>query len=81
MLLRRQQPLLPTEGMTEMTTKWLNTAQVAEIIGVPKRTLEGWRQKGTGPAWKRFPNRAVMYRLDKLEEWTETLPSSEDKAA
>lgn len=67
--------------MRVMTPKWLNTAQVAEIIGVPKRTLEGWRQKGIGPAWKRFPNRAIMYRLDRLDEWAETLPSSDDLAA
>ena len=61
-------------------SKWLNTAQVAELLGIPKRTLEGWRQKGIGPAWKRFPNRAVMYRADHVEAWTETLPSAEQAA-
>ncbi len=46
----------------------LSTAEAAAVLGVPHRTLEGWRLRGTGPRFVRMP-RAVRYRRSDLDAW------------
>jgi DNA-binding transcriptional MerR regulator len=42
--------------------KLIDTARVAEIFGVPERTVRVWRTKdGMGPSWAKF-GRHVKYR-------------------
>lgn len=46
----------------------LTTDDVAEYLGVPKRTLEQWRVKKYGPPSVRLGKHA-RYPEDKLLEW------------
>jgi len=44
-------------------------AEVALILGVSTRTLEGWRLRGGGPAFVQISARACRYRRSVLEAW------------
>ena len=45
-----------------------NTVEAAKYLGVSSRTLERWRQNGTGPYFIR-PGYRVVYRLIDLKQW------------
>ena len=44
-------------------------SEVAAILGVSVRTLEGWRLRGGGPAFVQISARACRYRKFTLEAW------------
>lgn len=44
-------------------------AEVAFILGVSRRTLEGWRMRGDGPRFVQISARACRYRRSILEAW------------
>ena len=44
-------------------------SEVAAILGVSVRTLEGWRLRGGGPAFVQISARACRYRRSILEIW------------
>ena len=48
--------------------------QVAELLQVPPRTLEEWRQTGTGPPWRRV-GKHVRYLRTEVLAWFEGLDS------
>jgi predicted site-specific integrase-resolvase len=48
----------------------LDTARVAEILGVSRPTLERWRTQGVGPRFVRH-GRWIRYRLRDLEDFLE----------
>lgn len=57
---------------------YLTTAQVAQRVGISRRTVKRWRNEGAGPVFVR-PNgrRMVRYRESDVEAWlssTETHP-------
>ena len=43
--------------------------EVAVILGVSRRTLEGWRLRGDGPAFVQISARACRYRRSVLLAW------------
>lgn len=45
-----------------------STEQLAEHLGVPVKTLELWRYKGTGPKYLRV-GKYVRYRWADVETW------------
>ena len=53
----------------EHPSSLLLPAEVALILGVSRRTLEGWRLRGGGPAFVLISARACRYRRSVLEEW------------
>lgn len=61
-------------SMSTPTTlpRLLSTAELAEYLGMPVRTLEGWRSRAGGPPFVYF-GRQVWYREDSLVEWLQTL--------
>ncbi len=44
-------------------------AEVALILGVSRRTLEGWRLRGGGPVFVQISARACRYRRSALNAW------------
>ncbi len=44
-------------------------AEVALMLGVSVRTLEGWRLRGGGPAFVQISARACRYRRSILAAW------------
>lgn len=47
----------------------LDTAAVAEILGITPGTLRKWRCKGIGPAYVRLSHSKVRYRVVDLDKW------------
>ena len=52
--------------------KLLSTKQVAVMAGVSIRTVEGWRQHGGGPAFRKSGSGIVRYRLADVQHWLDT---------
>ncbi len=42
--------------------------QVAAHLGISPRTLQGHRQRGSGPPFRKW-NRSVFYVLEEVEAW------------
>lgn len=49
---------------------YLKEAAAAERLGVRPRSLQRWRQLGTGPAFTRMGPRLIAYRESDLDSWT-----------
>jgi len=55
-----------------MDGDYLDTEEAAKVLKVSKRTLEGWRRAGGGPAWTRLsnaPNGLIRYTREAIDEW------------
>lgn len=50
----------------ENPNKMLRTDEAAEMIGVDRKTLEGWRYRGVGPSFIRLSKRCVKYRMGDM---------------
>jgi len=48
----------------------LTPVEVAELLQVPVRTLEEWRQKNSGPPWRKV-GRHIRYQYIKVMDWFE----------
>jgi len=46
----------------------LTQADVAELLGVTERCIEGWRVRGGGPRYVRC-GRLARYRREDVERW------------
>ncbi len=49
----------------------VGTTEAARLLGVQRKTLEGWRRNGSGPPFRKF-GAAVRYSLSELEEWAQS---------
>ena len=54
--------------MTERDTKYLDTREAADFLGLSNRTLDRYRVTGEGPAFHKFGSR-IRYALADLEAW------------
>ncbi len=55
--------------------RWLNTAQVAELISVTPRTIKAWRELKEGPPYSRMRDSdrsPVRYQAKLVIEWMES---------
>lgn len=59
---------------------WLSNEDLAERYGVAVATVRGWRNRGTGPAGRRFGG-AVRYSLSDVEAWELTQPTTQSTPA
>lgn len=46
----------------------LNEVELASLLNMSERTLQGWRLKGRGPAFMKFGG-SVRYASDIVEAW------------
>ncbi len=65
-------------GMRTDTTvrRLLSVDEVAEVLGVPVKTLYQWRHKGVGPLGLRI-GRHLRYRAADVWEWIERRAAEE----
>lgn len=56
------------EIRVEIEPAFLTQAEVARLLGVPERTLEGWRLTRSGPPWLKL-GRHVKYDRDEAFSW------------
>lgn len=54
--------------MTTQTQQLLDTAAVAEWLGVPVRTLDQWAYRKVGPRFHKL-GRHRRYRVADVEQW------------
>lgn len=61
---------LASNSPTDQTARQqlLSPADVAAYLGVPLRTVYGWRSRGGGPRGYRV-GRHVRYRVDEVDAW------------
>ena len=50
------------------TDALLTIEDLANYLGVPKRTIEGWRYRGIGPVGMKLGGH-VRYRMQEGEKW------------
>ncbi len=50
---------------------WLSPAQAAAYTGLPEKTLEEYRRKGTGPQFSRV-GKHVRYKRRHIDNWLES---------
>lgn len=65
-----------TEPATPATVddeKWLTTADLAQRLQIPRKTLAGWACYGTGPIYARL-GRHRRYRLADIRAWEDQQP-------
>lgn len=51
---------------------WLSPPQLAVYVGLPEKTLEEYRRKGTGPAYSRV-GKHVRYNRHDADAWLRSL--------
>lgn len=49
---------------------FFNTKQLADLLGVPRSTVEYWRGTGAGPRYSRL-GRHVRYAAADVRDWAE----------
>ena len=54
--------------MSNDESGFFDTRRAADYLGLSRRTLDGYRVSGDGPAFHRFGNR-VRYRRPNLDAW------------
>lgn len=59
---------------TNNCDRYLKQAEVAELLNVNGRTLEGWRWRNVGPRFYRL-NGCVRYRQSDVQKWAEQFSS------
>lgn len=50
------------------TARLLTTEALAELVGVEVRTIERWREAGTGPPFMMF-GRTIRYHPTRVQAW------------
>jgi predicted DNA-binding transcriptional regulator AlpA len=48
-----------------------SSAEVAEVLGIPEKTLREWRSRGIGPEYLKV-GRYVRYRWSAVNAWLDT---------
>ena len=51
--------------------EWQSPETAAKYLDTSVNTLNDWRAKGTGPAFKRVGQRMVRYARTDLDQWLE----------
>lgn len=54
-----------------MTMALMNTRELAEWLGVPTRTVDTWRTRGSGPPYVKV-GRYVRYDTRTVDKWLAT---------
>ena len=49
-------------------THYLNSQQVAQLLGLAANTLAKWRLSGIGPRYSKL-GRRVVYQRSEIDEW------------
>lgn len=47
----------------------LTTGDVARYLGLKRRTIVSWREKGRGPQYIRISSRCIRYEVDAVLKW------------
>ena len=57
--------------MDQSQDKLLIQREVADLLCISQRTLEGWRVRGCGPAYIQISPRCIRYRMSDVMAFVE----------
>jgi predicted DNA-binding transcriptional regulator AlpA len=57
-----------SNALADHEQAYLNEVELAEWLNISRRTLQGWRLRGGGPAYEKF-GRSVRYGISKVRAW------------
>jgi predicted DNA-binding transcriptional regulator AlpA len=66
------------QGGTVAEDRLLTTAEVARLLGLQPDTIKLWRYRKTGPAFYRFGEGRIRYRLSDVEDYLAALRVERD---
>lgn len=64
---------LRTPPVEQKEDDLLTVAQVLDLLQVPRRTWQRWRELEIGPACLKLPNRELRVRRSALTEWLDNM--------
>lgn len=56
-----------------ITRRFLTERDLASMLNVSVKTIQGWRFRAKGPPWRKFCG-AVRYDAGAVEQWAESQP-------
>ena len=60
-------------GAGGVSPRFYSERDLAAVLGVSAKTLQGWRFRGQGPPWRRLCG-AIRYGVSEFEAWVEVQP-------
>ena len=57
--------------INETATDLMTSEEAAAFLKISRRTLEGWRYKGTGPEFDQLGYRLIRYKRSTLIAWSD----------
>lgn len=63
-----------------MSSELLSTEDLADLLGVPVRTVYAWRRNGTGPRAIRV-GKHLRFRREDVERWLDAHADAPEPAA
>ena len=60
-------------GAESVSKRFYSERDLADVLGVSVKTVQGWRFRGQGPAWRRLCG-AVRYPVNEFETWVQAQP-------
>ena len=63
-----------------VSKQFYSERDLADVLGVSVKTIQGWRFRGQGPAWKKLAG-IVRYPTDQFEAWVQAQPGGGEPAA
>jgi transposase len=67
-------------GAGGVSLRFYSERDLAAVLGVSVKTVQGWRFRGQGPAWKKLAGArnhsggTVRYPIDQFNEWWQGQP-------
>lgn len=53
--------------------RFYSERDLAEVLGISVKTLQGWRFRGQGPAWRRLCG-TIRYDVQAFDLWVQAQP-------
>jgi hypothetical protein len=60
-------------GAGGVSLRFYSEKDLAAVLGVSVKTVQGWRFRGQGPAWRRLCG-AVRYDVMEFNSWVQAQP-------
>lgn len=66
-------------GAGSVSRRFYSERDIATILGVSVKTIQGWRFRGGGPPWKKFAG-TVRYSIDEFSTWESACEGGGERA-
>ena len=69
-----------TAGGEAAPKRFYSERDLAAVLGVSVKTVQGWRFRGQGPAWRKLAGEknhsggTVRYPIDQFDAWVQAQP-------